>query len=202
MFVAGLIGAFFSPSLAFPPGVAHADVIYWTNGGGDFLWCNRTNWSTFPDPDHWLPRDGDDVYITLDGDYTVVIGCILGPMPNAHLTLGGPHGSPTLRCEASLEMPVLVGPNAVVEIRQGGVNSPLTNWGKVILTTPGSTLNSPMIENEPGALIDLQSDVLLHSARRFRPSPRRHLPGPDLRQPSRHLRRPRPARCGCGQLRR
>jgi hypothetical protein len=109
-----------------------------------------------------LPGDGDDIYIVQQGTYAVTVDCVLATMADAHLTLGGAPGSQTLHCDTGLGMPIVVEPSGVLEIDQGGVQGPVTNRGTILLRSAGATLSSPWLENQAGAVVDFQSDGLLH----------------------------------------
>jgi hypothetical protein len=133
-----------------------SNTVVWTGAAGDGMWSNPTNWSTLK-----IPGNGDDVYITLDGVYSVTV-TTSGVLGTGHLTLGGSAGTQELICNGALSMPVDVGSNAVVALAGGCLLGAVTNSGKILLQQAGSYgLSSPWLENAPEGLVDIQADALV-----------------------------------------
>ncbi len=115
---------------------ARADTITWTGSGDGTSWNDPANWSG-----NAVPGAEDDVLITNDGTYTVVL--------NVHatinsLTLGGESGTQTLRTgSATLTMNAAstIGASGAVEWTGGTIEGgPLTNEGLMTLTGTATSM--------------------------------------------------------------
>ena len=142
---------------------ASAASILWTNTAGG-VWSAAANWSP-----HQVPSAADDVLITENGTYTVVLD---GPATVASIILGADNGTQTL------VMATTTLTAGALTIRQNGIfdrdavslnrdittATGITVVGRFRLQPPNTMVSGPFTVAEGGQLEVLGDLMLSHSA--------------------------------------
>src|ERR1039458_6239428 len=142
-------------ALAISPTPAAAAAITWTNtAGGD--WNTAANWKP-----NQVPGSSDTVFITNNGTFTVTAASGLSV---ASLTLGGTGGKQTVNWSSgTLSGNLTIASNGVLTMSGSGdryLSGTITNQGTVAVVGSGYLdFNGAGFYNQPGGLLDLQSDL-------------------------------------------
>jgi len=133
----------------------------WTGAAGDGIWGNQTNWSTMT-----VPTASDKVYITNDATFTININ---DDIYVSTLIIGGTSGSGTITVNWNRDWiyggTLVLGQNAVFNILNSDehiLSGTITNYGRINWKDGYWDFNNgSRLENESGALVDVQCDLTL-----------------------------------------
>ncbi|GAB4365163.1 MAG: hypothetical protein Kow0042_04240 [Calditrichia bacterium] len=137
--------------VCFIPGLLFAGDVFWNNAAGG-NWSDGANWDSGT-----APQPGDDVFITLDGTYTVTLDV---NMDVNSLTLGAATGTQTLSANNRTITTIAgftINANGVLYLGSvNTINGPLNNAGTINVQFSPNTI-SGALTTQAGSMIDINN---------------------------------------------
>ncbi|RMF59324.1 MAG: hypothetical protein D6748_06680, partial [Calditrichaeota bacterium] len=127
--------------------------VFWNNPSGG-NWSDGTNWDT-----GLAPQPGDNVFITLDGTYTITLDV---NMDVNSLALGAATGTQTLAATSrtlNATIGMTINANGVLQLDNSNtVNAGITSTGTIYIRGQGNTMNGALTL-QTGSLMLLDASV-------------------------------------------